>query len=334
MKSFLSVLWQNARRWLPGVVISLVALIAVFHLARWEDVGMAFRSIRIGNFIIAIFLTLFSLGTRAFAWRVLLEKKASFWQSFFIINEGYFLNNILPLKAGEVARAVFMGQTSGWGGFHVLSTIVIERSFDVAIAAGLLLSTLPFILEAAWAETVALTALGLVVAALIALFLLARYHHTVQNWLQSAGQRWPIIQKWVIPRLGSLLNGLRTLTRPSQFFGTFFWIALSWAIWVGMYFIMLSPISDPFPFPWAVFTTTVLALGVAIPQAPGGVGVYEASVVGALAVFGIDPSLSLAYALMMHFLQFFTTGVLGFWGLLRDRRSISAVFAQRPQINS
>jgi uncharacterized membrane protein YbhN (UPF0104 family) len=71
-----------------------------------------------------------------------------------------------------------------------------------------------------------------------------------------------------------------------------------------------------------------VGVDVLIPAAPGGLGVYEASVVGALAIFGITPSVSLAYALMMHFLQFTITGIFGFIELVRSRNSISSLFDQ------
>ncbi len=125
MRQSSSGLWRNARRWLPGAIISLIALVTVFRLASWNDLKLAFSTIQPLYLLVAVVISIVSLGTRALAWRVLLKYRATFKQSFFIICEGYFLNYILPLRAGEVGRAVFMGETSGLGPFHVLSTIVI-----------------------------------------------------------------------------------------------------------------------------------------------------------------------------------------------------------------
>jgi hypothetical protein len=57
---------------------------------------------------------------------------------------------------------------------HVLSTIVIERAFDLAMAAILLLTTLPLALGMAWARPVAIITLVVVISGLIALYLVAR----------------------------------------------------------------------------------------------------------------------------------------------------------------
>lgn len=321
-------LWRDVRRWLPGVLISVVALFALFRLASWQDLGMAFSTIQPLNLGVALCLTILSLGTRGLAWRVLLERKATLRQAFFVVNEGYLLNNLFPLRAGEFGRAVFMGRVTGLGPLHVLSTIVIERAFDMAMAAGLLLTTLPLALGMSWARPVAILTLVLVIVGLTLLYLMARYNQQVQDWLLRLGKRWPLVEKYIVPRLGSLLNGLRVLTRPSQFLQSLFWIAASWLLWVVIYYLMLLPIAPQAPFWWAAFADSVLALGIAIPSAPGAVGVFEAAMVGALTLVGVNASAALAYAIMMHFLQFTVTAILGFWGLAQERRSLSSLFAE------
>ena len=327
-------LWRNVRRWLPGAIISLIALITVFRLARWEDLKLAFTTIQPLYLLVAVVISIVSLGTRALAWRVLLKNRATFKQSFFIICEGYFLNYILPLRAGEIGRAVFMGEASGLGPFHVLSTIVIERAFDVAMASGLLLATLPLVLGVSWARPVAILTMLLVIAGLGVLYLAARNNQKVHGWVSRLGQRWPLVQKWVVPSLDSLLEGLGTLTRLDQFLLAFFWIFMSWVLWVLLYFVMLQPVSPGFPLYRSMFMTGVLALGLAIPQAPGGLGVFEASVVATLAIFGISPSAALAYALLMHFMQFVIDGIFGFIELIRSRNSISNLFEQIQMRNN
>ncbi len=334
MRQSSSGLWRNARRWLPGAIISLIALVTVFRLASWNDLKLAFTTIQPLYLLVAVVISIVSLGTRALAWRVLLKYRATFKQSFFIICEGYFLNYILPLRAGEVGRAVFMGETSGLGPFHVLSTIVIERAFDLAMASGLLLTTLPLVLGVSWARPVAILTMLLVIAGLLCLYLAARNSQKVHGWVTRIGQRWPLVQKWIVPSLDSLLDGLGTLTRLDQFLLALFWILLSWALWVTLYFVMLQPVSPGFPLYQSMFMTGALALGVAIPQAPGGLGVFEATVVATLAIFGISPSAALAYALLMHFMQFVINGIFGFIELVRSRNSISNLFEQIQTRNS
>jgi uncharacterized protein (TIRG00374 family) len=318
------VRWRNIQRWAPGVLVSVVALAAVFRLAHWQDFKRVAATIPLLNLFAVAVLSLVAFAVRALAWRVLLAWRAGFRRSFFLINLGYFLNNVLPLRAGEIGRAIFMGSASGLGTFRVLSSIVVERSFDMVMAAGLLLATLPLVLDIARARATAAVTMILVILGLVALFLIARNAAKVHLWV--SGLRFPLVQKWIVPHLDSLLDGFQPIMQRGRFLLSATLIALSWLLWVCMYYLILLPIAPQFPFYGAIFISAVLALGVAIPAAPGGLGIYEASAVGSLALFGISPSASLAVALWLRLLQFTITGILGFYELVHNRHSISVLF--------
>jgi uncharacterized protein (TIRG00374 family) len=239
---------------------------------------------------------------------------------------GYLLNNLFPLRAGEIGRAVLLGQTTGLGTFHVLSTIIIERAFDLAFAALLLLSSLPLALGLDWAKPVAIITLVLVIIGLAVLFHIARNTKTVHAWVSKVFGRFSIVQRFLLPYLDNMLEGLGALTNPRMFLGAVFWIAVSWLIGVLNYYIVILSIAPQAPFWWGVLIDSVLAMGIAIPSAPAALGVFEASLVAALSLLGIDASTGLAYAVVMHFMQFVVTGILGMIGLLREGRSLGSVF--------
>lgn len=329
--------WKSVSRWLPGVVISLVALYLVLRLASWQDLQTAFATINPWFIVIASVLTVIFCIARAFAWRILLEDKPTVSQTFFGINVGYLLNNLFPLRAGEIGRAVLLGQTTGLGTFHVLSTIIIERAFDLAFAALLLLSSLPLALGLDWAKPVAIITLVLVIIGLSILFLIARNTQTVHSWISRVLGRYSLVQRFILPYLDNMLEGLGSLTNPKMFLGAVFWIAFSWFIGVLNYYIVILSIAPHAPFWWGVLIDSVLAMGIAIPSAPAALGVFEASLVAALALVGIDASTALAYAVVMHFMQFAVTGILGMIGLMKEGRSLGSVFkaAQtQKEINS
>jgi uncharacterized protein (TIRG00374 family) len=317
---------RKAGRWLPGVLVSVVLLVVVFRVAEWDELGDAFTSIRWQYILGAFGLTLASLVTKSMAWRTLLDNAPTFWQTFFIVNEGYFLNNILPFRAGEVGRAIFMGQSSKKGTMHVISTIVIERAFDVAMAAALLLATLPLTLGMAEAKSAAVTTIILVVIGFGVLFLMARFNDQVKQLVNKIGSRWSLIQKWVVPRIDALLDGLKVLNNPTQFIVAVLWSLLTWVFWVSIYYVMLLSIAPTAPIWWGAFVDAFLAMGMAIPSAPAGLGVFEASIVFALSLLKVDASKALAYAITLHFMQFCITAFFGLIGLLREGRSINALF--------
>lgn len=323
MSQKLSDQWKKVRRWLPGVLLSLVAALILFLVTDWREFGEAFRQIRFESLFLASGLTLVFLVLRAAAWRELLEGKAGFWQAFRIVNEGYLLNNILIHRAGEFARAIFMGQASGLGFTRAFSSIILERVFDLIFAAGIFLLCLPLVVGATWAKTAGIFTLALVMTGLIALFIMARQRVRVEAWfnkIQVQGKLW---NRLIKPQLNNLLDGLAVLNHPRRFLVGAGLIFGSWLVAFGYHFILLRALVPDAPFWWAVFTDTSLAMGIALPSAPAALGVYEGAIVGALALLGVTSSTGLAFAITLHAMQFVITAILGLIGLAQDGRSVS-----------
>jgi glycosyltransferase 2 family protein len=323
-------LWRDARRWLPGVVISLVALFILFQFSKWDWAGLvaSWAAFHWPTLVALVGLTVVSLVLRALLWRTLLEERAPLVQTFFIINIGYMLNNLFPLRMGEIGRAVFMGSATKLSPFHVLSTIVIERAFDLVMAAILVLATLPLALGQEWMRPVASVTLVLVVSMLGVLYLMARFRMQVHQIAERFGKRWPLFQRLVIPQVDALLEGLQALVSIRRFLTVLGLVVANWVTWITIYYIGILAIRPEAPFWWAMFADSVLALGVAIPSAPAALGVYEASMVAALTILGVAYSPALAYAFLMHFIQFLLTAVLGFWGLAREGKSLGNLWSE------
>ena len=264
---------------------------------------------------------------RAIAWRTILGNRISLKTAFFGVSEGYFLNNLFPFRVGEIGRALFVGKSSGLGTLHVLSTILIERAFDIVFAAGIVLITLPFVVGADWIKPIAFTAFVIVILGLVALFLIANYREKFQAWINRRNFRSKFIVDRILPQVSKIIDGMSALTKPSRFLLSLFWIGLSWVIWMVIYYTAVAQLAPTAPLWWGLFVAGLLALGVAVPSAPAALGVYEASIVGAFAVLGIPSGSALAYAIMLHLTQIAITAIFGLWGLIREGQNLSTLFS-------
>ncbi len=322
-----AVRWHSSRllRWLPGLVISAIAIYAIIHFTEGQDFGAALRTVNPWFVVFLIALSIITLFTRSIGWRTILGKRVDLKTCFFGISEGYFLNNLFPLRAGELGRALFVGRASGLGMMHILSTILIERAFDIVFAAGILLVTLPLVVGAAWIKPVAFTAFVIVIAGLAFLFFLSINREKFQGWVHSRNLRPGFITRRILPQVNKVMDGLSALVHPGQFIASFLWIGLNWALWVIMYYVTVAQLAPEAPVWWGGFIGSLLSLGVAIPAAPASVGVYEASVVGAFAILGVSNSAGLAYAIVLHLVQIVVTATFGLWGMIREGRSFSTL---------
>jgi uncharacterized protein (TIRG00374 family) len=319
---------------LPGIIISLVALALVLYFVDLKKVLAALQQADYRYLPLVLVVYLLSLFARAAAWRTLLQEQVDYVRTFFLVNAGYFLNSILPFRLGEVGRAFLVSQNSPVSFWEAASTILIERAFDMMLSVSLILATLPFVVAltlspeaASWALPAALSVGSVVLLALLFLHLLARNRLRALGWLEKLAEHRPWLGRLVKGRLEAFFTGLAALTDISRFLKTLGWLLLNWFLWVSEYYLlMLAIINKDAPFLWAAFAMAVAAMGVAIPSSPGGIGVVEASVVGALAVLGVDPSPALAFALSMHFIYLATTAILGTIGLAREGESLERIY--------
>lgn len=318
---------------LPGLVVSLICLAVVFYVA---DPQRMIEALRLADYRVVaagVLLALTWLAVRGIVWRTLLQEKASFSQVFFSINQGYLLNNILPFRLGEVGRAFLLGRKAGIPFWQVFSSILIERALDLALAAGLLLSTLPFVVGATWAREAAIGAGSVVLAGLVILYLLARYRARALAQFDRLSARWPVLQRFGGERLTAFFSGLAVLTDGTRFLRAILWMVLDWGIAIGEYYVLMLAFFPDGQFLWAAFSLGVVALGIAAPSSPGAVGVMELALVGSLSLFGLDPAVSLAFALTAHLINYLLTGILGAYGLAQDGETLSGLYSSVRRIN-
>lgn len=321
-------IFRDLRRSWPGFLISILCLVAVFAIADFDRLGESLRYADYIYFIPSILVFLLAIVTRTFAWRILLDRSATPVQAFFALNEGYLLNNLLPFRLGEFGRGFLLSRTARIGFFRVLSSILIERIFDLSMVVGILLITLPFVVGAeAWARPTALTMAVLLVTALLLLHLLARNRMRALRWFQALQQRIALLNKVPARQLDTFFQGLSALTDLRRFLSVAFLLAVTWALIVYHYYLALLAFVPEGKLLWAAFGIGVVGVGVAVPSAPGSLGIVQGVIVSVFpALFEIDRSVALAYAITVHSIYLGVTSGLGLVGLMRDGQSLGSVY--------
>jgi uncharacterized protein (TIRG00374 family) len=326
---------QDWRKIIPGVLISLLSLAAIFYLV---DLRRLIDSLRLADYrfiSLLFFTTLFWIIVRSIVWRTLLQERAPLGMVFLTLNQGYVLNNILPFRLGEVGRAFLLSRKANLRFLQVFSTVLIERAMDVALAAGVLLVSLPFVVGGNLAWQAAILMGGLVLVGLGLLHLLARN----QRWAQTQYERWsqgvPFVGKALKPsQFEAFFEGLAVLVDGRRFARVLLWMLFNWAVAIIQFYFLMRAFFPEAELVWATLTLGVMAMGIAVPSSPGAVGVLEIAVMGALSVFGVDPSTALAAALTAHLTNYLLTGLIGAYAFLKDGLTLAGVFRDVRGISS
>lgn len=321
-------MWRkDLLRALPGILVSLITLIALIYFIDLDEVKNNLLKADYRYLLPVLALTVSALLTRAIAWRTLLLDAVPFQDVFLTLNAGYLLNNILPLRLGELGRALILSR-HGLGFWRVVSTILVERAFDFIIIAGMLLTILPSVTGASQAYQVAIPVMGIVLFGLGVFYLIAVHRDRVLRVYELLTERWPGLSLIGEDRLKSFITGLAALADVRRFLKVLFWMLINWGLAVLAQYLLLLAFYPSAELRWVVFGQAVVALGVALPSAPAYIGLLEAAWVAALSLMGVEPSTVLAFAVSSHLVNITVTGFFGLYALIREGESLLRLYTQ------
>jgi uncharacterized protein (TIRG00374 family) len=319
---------KNARRWLPGAVISLLLIGAILRFVDLPKVAAAFASADYGLLALVTALAFAWMFVRAIVWRTLLRDRPPYRETLLALSEGYLLNNFLPFRLGELGRAFLLSRKTDMTFAEILPTVVIERAVDLFFTAVIFLGALPFVVGAEGTGGIAIALGGVIVAGLLGLYVLARNRDWALRAFHRLSGRWPSLQRLGGNMLESFLTGLGVLTDVWVFARFLFWMAVNWAMAIATYYLTVRAFFLQATPVWGMFVLGAAAFGGAIPSLPGAVGTFDGAIGGALTLLSGDQSVSLAAALVSHFFNYLTSIVLGGYGLSREGETISGIYHQ------
>jgi uncharacterized protein (TIRG00374 family) len=307
-----------------GLIVSLLALWLVLRWAGWSTLAGTFADLHLGMVGLSIALYLISMAARTLAWRVMLGETLPFWTVLGALNEGYLLNNLLPLRLGEIGRAVLVGKKPGMTIPGALSSIMVERLFDVALALALFVGLLPY---AAGLEGVGQNSI-FAVAFLIMAILMVSVAWWKPEWMDRFLGRFPGGERMWVPLWSRFRQGLVGLRSARRFALSLLFMLTSWILAGFEYWFMLKAVIPEAQLLWAYFMLTVTLIGVAVPSLPGYIGVFEAAGVIALSVFDVPAGQALVATLLIHAMVFIVASSIGIVALLREGETLAMLLDQ------
>ena len=308
-----------------GLLISLGALWLSFRGLHWGEVGSALRHANYFLLLPAAIAMFFSLYFRAIRWGVLFHPRTDLRVSALMgtMNIGYSVNNLLPLRVGELVRAYLIGEAEGVSAAHAVSTIVVERVLDVLTVVLMLVLLLPFIDMPAWAATPALVAgvVFLVLAVLLATLSRARqWALAAADWcarLLPARHRTPLHGA-----AEAVMEGFGVLNKPAVLALSVGWSFVSWLFSALMMFFVQQAFDLGVGFEAAPFVLATTALAMLVPASPGSIGTFELVVVkGMKNVFDVGSNAAASYALVQHAFMYLTPLIISGVYLWRERQA-------------
>jgi len=324
------------KRWwtfLIGLLISAVALYLAFRNANLAEMAGAFSALRYEYVILSLIVVIISDVMRGVRWSMLMQGRISLTDGFWLFNVGYLFNNVLPARLGEFARAILGGRRQGVTFTSALSSIVVERLFDLISVVGLLCIGLVALPLPDWAATSGMTVGGGALVGVIVLALSARYSEpALRVGVWTLALLPGISRERAHAFLSPFVEGLGAVSDLRNFAIGFGMSLACWAVSGLSAWLLMLAFWPEVPIPVAAFVLGATGLGVAIPAAPASVGTFQAAVLAACTSVKYDLSTSQSFSIALHLSTFALTCLLGAGGLLREGVSFGQVVRQAQEL--
>ena len=325
-RSRLGTRWQGIALNL-GITVAFLDL--VFAQIEWAQMGRALAQAHYWTLLPAFAIVVLSLLLRAWRWQWLLRAvgKLPFAPVLRAGCIGIGANMVLPARAGEFLRAYVLGRRTGHSKTAIFATLVMERILDGLSILFILVMVMVLGVHSQEVHTI-----GAVGGAfyLITLGMLLLFYHRQAVVMQLVQRLLP--ETWsarALPLLEAFGGGLHVLrdTRQLLIVGAqslLIWLVISWSF----YPIMLAfDFGAPVPLFTPFLLTALVALGLTVPGAPGGVGIMQYMAVLSLrlsfAAAAITPAhdfaeQAAAFSLLMHLSQALPEIGFGAWAFVAE----------------
>lgn len=331
--------WRGAL----GILVSVACLYLAFRNVQWSA---ALDQARHANYWLLLLSAAAATGMfplRARRWRTILDPVAPrlpfgpLWRSVAV---GMMVNNVVPLRAGELARAFALTRERPDVTFSTaLASLVVDRVFDAIVvllllALSMVAAGFPAGLEVSVPvtstcchSTVAHLAEGFAVVpivALIVLYALVFFPERLIRLFELLARRVsPLIERRGAEMLRRFAEGLSVLKTPKHFAAVFWWTLLHWLLQPVAFWLALAAFDIHVPWSATLFLQGIIVILVALPSAPGFFGLFELGAQFALGLYLVSATEATTWALVFHVASFIPITVIGAYYATRLGMSVS-----------
>lgn len=306
---------------IAGFIVSIVLLYFSLKDIRFHEIVSTLQKADPLLIPVPLIFIIIAVVLCAFRWSRLIGGEIHFHDAFAALMIGLFVNNVLPARIGEVARAYVISKKRGLSFTYSFSTVLLDRFFDLT---GLLILAFIFFPDESLPPAVSRSIyilIALLIVCIGCMILLSREKFTNKIAGMSARIKRPLFSK-LADRVLKIQENLKRINSP---FNLVLTVAISFSTWFSMtiaLYLVILMLGINIQFRYIPFVCALLNLGLTIPSSPGYVGVYQFLLVYLLAIFGVPKHEGFTISIIYHALWFVPYNVIGFIYLVKEHLKI------------
>jgi hypothetical protein len=304
-----------------GFIISIFLLYFSLKDVKFYEIIEILKKANLKLIFIPTLFIFASAVLSAFKWSRIAGSNVRIQDTFIALIIGLFVNNVLPARIGEFVKGYVLSKKTGISFTFGLSTVLIDRFFDLA---GLLLIVFIFFPKQSLPAKVSQSLFILVIiliACMLTMIIMSRKKFTsvVANRLYKIKK--PVLLK-LAQRFIEIGENIRRINSPLNIIC---YIAISFLQWLCMsaalYFVTLT-LGVSVKFTYIPFICALLNMGLTIPSSPGYIGVYQFLLVYIMSIFSVPKHEGFAVSILFHASWYIPYNILGFIFLLKEHLRI------------
>jgi uncharacterized protein (TIRG00374 family) len=278
--------------------VATLCLYFAFKQVNLEDINRAISSANIYYILIALLTTYITFILRSIRWKILLDSRQNLKLNKYISTThiGYFLNNILPFRAGDLGRAKLLSNHSKEIKFSfVVGSLVAEKIIDLWMIGFFSI----YLIFLGFNNVLGLEfSIGILLLYIITTLIIFG-NNSVANKIQN---QFSITKNFVDGYLLVSKNKLK-LGAVSM---------LLWCSFVAYMVALLKSINIHLSFEQYIGITIITGIVTSLPIAPAAIGTYHLAVIYFLSLYGIEIEQSQTAAILLHSIFLLYTIILGY----------------------
>jgi uncharacterized protein (TIRG00374 family) len=306
-----------------GIAISVVFLYFAF---RNLNLARALSTARDANYwllILSAAVATCMVPLRARRWRTILDPVAPklpfgpLWRATAI---GVMVTNVIPLRAGELARPYALTRQLPSVSFSTsLASVAVDRVFDgivvmILLAIGVALARFPTdtTIQGYSLVHAASFVVGGALALLVAFYILVFFPKTLIRAFELVARRVsPTIERRGAEMLARFSEGLSVLKTPGHFIAVFGWTLAHWLVQPLAFWLAFRAVHVDVPLVATLIVQGIIVILVALPSLPGFFGPFELGAAIGLSLWNVSQSEATTWALLFHVASYIPITLIG-----------------------
>lgn len=306
---------MRAKNLLKSLPLLGINLVIFYYLIVWcsENIRLDLFSRQFSQIplkAVALTIILNLTATAFYALRLGVMINLRFQVSLPAIFLGFGLNTVLPFRLGEIAKLYYAKRYFRIPATSLFSATLVEKLFDLSALA--VLATL-FVTLTSIVVIPTSIFIALIVVVIIGFTAVLGYRKFAHRLERSMGASARVQALIAALHVQSQLNHLRRIVC---------YTLVIWALNIMVVYAGLSTFLPDYPIGVldAIALLLILAVAIAIPTAPAGIGLFEAGIVAYLShVREVPNELALAAAVVLHIAMMLPHLVAVSWIMIRQR---------------